>query len=84
MTIDQVFGGIQALLFLLFCYFLPTIVAGARAHVNTLAIFVLNLLLGWTLLFWLAALIWAFTANVKPKSQMKNFYRTINAITERR
>jgi len=28
-------------------YFLPTIIAGRRNHNNTLAIFALNLLLGW-------------------------------------
>lgn len=40
-------------------YFLPTIIAGVRGHKNTLAIFVLNLLLGWSLLGWIAALVWS-------------------------
>jgi hypothetical protein len=39
--------------------FLPTGVAKIRNHPNTLAIFVLNLFLGWTFVGWVAALVWA-------------------------
>ena len=42
-------------------YFLPTAVAVKRNHESKLAIFVLNLLAGWTLLGWVAAFIWSFT-----------------------
>lgn len=42
-------------------YFLPSIVAAARKHRNTTAIFFLNLLLGWSLIGWIGALIWALT-----------------------
>ena len=40
-------------------YFTPTLVAFGRDHYNRGAIFVLNLLLGWTLFGWVAALVWA-------------------------
>jgi hypothetical protein len=40
-------------------YFLPSIVAGARKVQHGSAILVLNILLGWTLLGWVGALIWA-------------------------
>lgn len=40
-------------------YFLPTIVAFLRKHKNTLAIFLLNFLTGFTLIGWVIALIWA-------------------------
>ncbi len=54
------------LLFAILClsaaaYFLPTIVAAARGHRQTLAIFILNLFLGWSGLGWVVALIWACT-----------------------
>lgn len=39
--------------------FLPTIIAIRKNHVNVVAIFVLNLFLGWTFLGWVIALIWA-------------------------
>jgi hypothetical protein len=48
---------------LLGLYFAPAIVASARKHHNTLAIFVLNFFLGWTFLGWVVALVWAFTAD---------------------
>lgn len=46
----------------LFSYFLPALVAGARNHHNSGAIFALNLFLGWTFLGWVVALVWGFTA----------------------
>lgn len=42
-------------------YFLPGIVASMRSHHNAVAIWVLNLFLGWALIGWVVALIWAFT-----------------------
>jgi hypothetical protein len=51
-------------------YFSPSIVARVRSHPNRAAIFVLNLTLGWTLLGWLAALIWSHTvAHVQTGAQ---------------
>ena len=42
------------------CYFLPTIVAGVRDKANGAGgVFFVNLLLGWTLIGWLVAVIWA-------------------------
>jgi hypothetical protein len=48
--------------FTLAIYFVPTIVACHREHHQRFAIFVLNLVLGWTFLGWVGALIWACTA----------------------
>jgi len=42
-------------------YLLPAFVAEWRGHKNTIAIFLLNLLLGWTVLGWVIALVWAAT-----------------------
>ena len=41
-------------------YFLPTLTAATRGHMNTTAIFVLNLFLGWSFIGWVIALVWAF------------------------
>ena len=51
----------------LFIYFIPTIVAFARNHTNALAIFILNLFLGFTLIGWVVALIWAVYNKEMPK-----------------
>lgn len=47
----------------IFVNFIPTMIAVLRGHQNIAAIFVLNLLLGWTFIGWAVALVWAFTAN---------------------
>jgi len=46
---------------LLAAYFIPTM-AGAKKR-NVGAIFVLNLFLGWTLVGWVVALVWACTKD---------------------
>jgi len=40
-------------------YFLPAVIAFLRKHKNKLAILLLNFLLGWTALGWVASLIWS-------------------------
>jgi len=40
-------------------YFLPTIVAIVRKKTNLLAIFLVNFLLGWSVIGWIVALVWA-------------------------
>jgi len=45
-------------------YFLPTIIGHNKRHVG--AIFLLNFFLGWTIVGWLLALIWACTPDPRP------------------
>jgi hypothetical protein len=56
-------------------YFLPTLVAIGRKHRSKAPILMLNLLLGWTLLFWAIALVWAFmdagATQKKPAADSK-------------
>ena len=60
--------AILLIVVLAFCaYFLPWIVAKSRDHHNSLPIGLLNLFLGWTLIGWLGALIWA-TTSPAPRS----------------
>jgi Superinfection immunity protein len=40
-------------------YFLPSIMAFARSKRDLLAIFLLNLFLGWTVIGWVVSLVWA-------------------------
>jgi T4 superinfection immunity protein len=54
-------GAVLILIVVIFIYFFPAMVAGMRDHSQGLAIFVLNLLTGWTALGWVAALVWACT-----------------------
>ena len=50
---------VVAVLLLLSIYFIPTGVAILRRKRNTPAIFALNLLLGWSVIGWVFALVWA-------------------------
>lgn len=52
-----------SLIFICVLYFLPSIVAHNKQ--NFAGIFVLNFLLGWTVVGWILALIWACTADVR-------------------
>lgn len=49
-------------------YFVPAIVAGAFKHPNATGIGVLNFFLGWTVIGWVVALVWAFTLP-KPSAE---------------
>lgn len=44
-------------------YFLPAIVANSRRHPNSGPILVINLLLDWTFLGWVGALVWALSST---------------------
>ena len=51
--------GLIFLVIILAVYFLPTIIAKSRNKRNTVAIFVLNLLLGSSGIGWIIALVWS-------------------------
>ena len=55
-------GGAEFGIIALLLMFLPTLIALLRGHDNTFAIVLTNLLLGWTVIGWVVALIWSFTA----------------------
>ena len=40
-------------------YFLPTIIAAIKSKRDTVAILLLNLFLGWSVIGWIVALVWA-------------------------
>jgi hypothetical protein len=52
-------------------YFLPAIIAAARHHPQSVVIFVLNLLVGWTFLGWVAAIVWA-CIRITPRDPIAN------------
>lgn len=54
---DSASAGFLIILVALVVYFIPTIIALSKQ--NVIAIFMLNLFLGWTFIGWVCALIWA-------------------------
>lgn len=57
-------GGLFFLLLCVGLYFLPSII-GAQKH-NATAILAVNLLLGWTVIGWIVALVWALSERPGP------------------
>jgi hypothetical protein len=51
-------------------YLIPTGIAIMRKRTNTMAIFVLNLFLGWTLLGWVIALIWSVASDKELNNKL--------------
>ncbi len=54
-------GGIVLIFIMAFFYFLPSFVGYQKRNFG--AILVLNLLLGWTFIGWVIALVWAMTKD---------------------
>ena len=63
----------SAIVFIPALYMLPTYEAWSRKHENLTSITLVNLFLGWTLLGWVCALIWAFKKQPAPTSSYPMF-----------
>jgi len=61
-------AGVGALyLVIIALYWVPTIVAYARRTRRRAQVLILNLFLGWTVVFWVVALVMAVDRNTDPK-----------------
>ena len=65
-------------------YFLPAIIAKVRNHSNVLAVFILNLFLGWTFLGWIAALVWAFADTKNAVREALYEYKELEKLEKRK
>ena len=66
------FEALAILALALAWYLLPTLVAVIRKHHNAMAIFLLNLFLGWSVIGWVVALVWSFTKPPPPQQVVVN------------
>ena len=57
------FGGSFIVISLI--YFFPTMICLLRKHNNKIPIFIVNIILGWTFIGWVVALVWSFTSNTE-------------------
>jgi hypothetical protein len=64
------FGILLAILLFAF-YFLPTLIAEKRKVPHSGTIFLINLLLGWTVLGWIAALVWGVVETSEEPGSFK-------------
>jgi hypothetical protein len=57
--------NILMLLLVVVIYMLPTVIAFGREHPRRQDIAVVNILLGWTLIGWIAVFLWALLVQVE-------------------
>lgn len=65
-------AAIFVLLFVLAVYLIPTIIAFTRGHASKWGIGVLNIVLGWSLIFWVVALIWSLSNKGQSQTTIVN------------
>jgi len=58
---------ILMLLLIVVIYMLPTLIAFGREHPRRQDVVVLNILLGWTLIGWIVAFLWALLAQTESE-----------------
>ena len=67
----------EFLIFAFVAYFLPTVIAFCRGHGSKWGIFAMNILLGWSVIFWIWSFIWSLSnkggsVNVNVNNVMNN------------
>jgi T4 superinfection immunity protein len=65
------FGGGLFICFLVFLYFLPTVVCVVRKPKAANGIEIVNLFLGWTFIGWVIALAWAASGEVRVPEEVQ-------------
>jgi hypothetical protein len=55
-------------------YFTPSIIAIMRKKTNMAPIIIIDILLGWTFVGWVVALVWAAAAEKTPQTVIVNNY----------
>ena len=63
----SIIGGVVLPIVFLFLYFLPALVANHRGRESQGMIWLVNILLGWTVLAWIVLLVVAFTGESKTE-----------------
>jgi threonine/homoserine/homoserine lactone efflux protein len=65
---DQALGGLILILIAAFCYFLPFVIALVRGKASgTAGVLFVNICLGWTILGWFVAFIWACSGETNAE-----------------
>lgn len=74
--------AIIVLLALLALYLVPTFIAFSRGHASKWGIGVLNIVLGWSLVFWVIALIWSLSNKGQNQTTIVNVMQSNNGKAE--
>lgn len=63
---------------LAFLYFIPTVIGIIRKHHNLIGLIALNVLLGWTVIGWVGALIWSLLRSSKSQTVIHHYTETLS------
>ena len=80
MTIISIIVVIAMFIISILIYFLPSTLAYRKQHSNKTAILILNLFLGWTLIGWVGALVWAVSTNEETKNSNNSKYEDLERL----
>lgn len=69
MGMELTAGAIGLVAIIVIAYLIPTFIAFIRGHHSRLAILATNVLLGWSAIGWIAALIWSLTGVRREQKQ---------------
>ena len=61
-------GSAFAAIVIIGFYLLPGIIASIRKHGSVVAIWIVNIFLGWTVLGWFISLVWSFTSTGREQT----------------
>ncbi|MFH1378596.1 MAG: superinfection immunity protein [Planctomycetota bacterium] len=75
---------ILALILALCIYFIPSIIAVLRGHINTAPIILINIFLGWSFLGWIGSLAWALSHFEEKMGVKAGSYSRLDFIRRRR
>lgn len=71
---DPSLAGVIGVIILVSCYFLPTVVAFERDKRGASGVALFNLFLGWTVIGWFVALIWACSGITRKEKPIERLY----------
>ena len=67
MAEDPSLTGVMAVIVLVSCYFMPTIIALVRDKRGAGGVALVNFFLGWTVIGWLLAFVWASSGKTRSE-----------------
>jgi Superinfection immunity protein len=63
----EAYGPMVMVCLAVWVYFSPSVIAAWRQHPQVQAIFALNLLTGWTMVGWVACVVWCYTVKARVR-----------------
>ena len=83
MAEDPSLTGVIAVIVLFSCYFMPAIIALLRDKCGAGGVALVNFFLGWTVIGWLLALVWAFSGKTRSEKREEQRHQEMVSVARR-